>query len=75
MTAHRPGADEPEGAAASAHRVRLPGFISDKMIGGETVGLGDVIKRATSRAGIKPCTGCNHRAQQLNRWMTFSRRG
>jgi hypothetical protein len=47
-------------------RVRLPGFIVD-----EEIGLGDVIKRATSTMGIKPCGGCQQRAQVLNRWMTF----
>ena len=40
-------------ANAPPHRVRLPGFISD-----EEIGLGDVIKRATSYVGIKPCGGC-----------------
>lgn len=51
----------------ASHRVRLPGFISDK-----EVGLGDVIKRATSAVGIKPCGGCARRAAALNRWMVFS---
>ena len=49
------------------YRVRLPGFISD-----EDVGLGDLIKRVTSAAGIKPCGGCQRRANTLNRWMVFS---
>jgi hypothetical protein len=49
------------------YRVRLPGFITD-----EEVGLGDVIKRATSSMGIKPCGGCNRRAATLNRWFVFS---
>lgn len=49
------------------YRVRLPGFISE-----EDVGLGDLIKRATSAAGIKPCGGCQRRADTLNRWMVFS---
>jgi hypothetical protein len=53
---------------AYLHRVRLPGFIND-----EEVGLGDVIKRATSYLGIKPCGGCEHRAAVLNRWMVFTR--
>jgi len=48
------------------YRVRLPGFISDK-----EVGLGDVIKRATSAVGIKPCGGCQRRAAALNRWIVF----
>lgn len=51
------------------HKVRLPGFITD-----EEIGLGDVIKRATSYAGIKPCGGCERRAAALNRWLTFSNR-
>ena len=49
------------------YRVRLPGFISDR-----DIGLGDVIKRATSAVGIKPCGGCMRRAAALNRWMVFS---
>ena len=49
-------------------RVRLPGFIS------EEVGLGDVIKRATSAVGIRPCGGCEKRAAALNHWLTFSGR-
>jgi hypothetical protein len=49
------------------YRLRLPGFISEK-----EVGLGDVIKRATYAAGIKPCGGCEQRAAKLNRWMVFS---
>jgi hypothetical protein len=51
------------------HRVRLPGFISD-----EEIGLGDVMKRATSYFGIKPCGGCEQRAAALNRWMVFTNR-
>ena len=50
------------------YRVRLPGFISD-----EQVGLGDVVKRVTYAAGIKPCGGCGRRAAALNRWMVFKR--
>jgi hypothetical protein len=51
------------------YRVRLPGFITD----GE-IGLGDVIKRATSSVGIRPCGGCEHRAAALNRWFVLSGR-
>jgi hypothetical protein len=51
------------------YRVRLPRFITDK-----EVGLGDVIKRATSAVGIRPCGGCAGRAAALNRWMVFSGR-
>jgi len=49
------------------HRVRLPGFVSD-----QDIGLGDVIKRATSAIGIQPCGGCEERAALLNRWLVFS---
>jgi len=57
----RPG-DEPR-------RVRLPGFVPD-----EAIGLGDVIKRATSAAGIKPCGGCAQRAARLNSRLVFTGR-
>jgi hypothetical protein len=50
------------------YRLRLPGFLRDD----QEVGLGDVIKRATSVAGIKPCGGCARRAERLNRWLAFS---
>jgi hypothetical protein len=60
-------------AERTPHSVRLPGFISEKA-GERAVGLGDVIKRATSIVGIKPCGGCSRRAERLNTWMTFSRR-
>lgn len=42
--------------------IRLPGFVSD-----EEVGLGDIIKRATTVAGVRPCGGCDRRAAALNR--------
>ena len=48
-------------------RVRLPGFVTE-----EDVGLGDVIKRATSAVGINPCGGCHQRAASLNHWMVFT---
>ena len=48
-------------------RVRLPGFIAD-----EEIGLGDVIKKATSYLGIQPCGGCERRAAALNRWLLFT---
>ena len=50
------------------YRVRLPGFVKE-----EEVSLGDVIKHATSSAGIRPCGGCLGRAATLNRWMVFTR--
>jgi hypothetical protein len=51
------------------YRARLPGFVSEK-----EVGLGDVIKRATSWAGIRACAGCERRAAALNRWFVFTGR-
>jgi hypothetical protein len=53
----------------SPHRVRLPGFITD-----EEIGLGDIIKRATSYFGIQPCGGCERRTAALNRWAVFTGR-
>jgi hypothetical protein len=60
----RPGQDRRE-----PRRVRLPGFVTD-----EDVGFGDVIKKATSIAGIRPCGGCAERARRLNNWMVFTKR-
>ncbi|MBC6448037.1 hypothetical protein [Actinokineospora xionganensis] len=50
-------------------KIRLPGFLVE-----EEIGLGDVIKHATSSAGIKPCGGCAKRAAALNRWVSFAPR-
>jgi hypothetical protein len=50
------------------YRVRMPGFVRE-----QEVGLGDVIKRATASAGIRPCGGCLGRAATLNRWVVFTR--
>jgi hypothetical protein len=66
--------DEPEAGRVDKgrpepHRVRLPGFIAET-----EVGLGEVIKRATSLVGIRPCGSCLERAANLNRWMVFSGR-
>ena len=71
MKGRKTRSDQRGQRAGQPYRVRLPGFISD-----EEVGLGDVIKRATSAAGISPCAGCGRRAAALNRWVAFSpRRG
>jgi hypothetical protein len=53
--------------ARASHHVRLPGFIGD-----EAIGLGDVIKRATSAVGISPCGGCQRRAAALNQRFVFT---
>jgi hypothetical protein len=49
------------------HRIRLPGFVSD-----QEIGLGDVIKHATSAIGIQPCGGCEQRAAWLNQRFAIS---
>jgi hypothetical protein len=49
-------------------QVRLPGFIRD-----EEIGLGDIVKRMTYAAGIRPCGGCEKRAAALNRRVIFTR--
>jgi hypothetical protein len=59
----KPPADD---AVRQPKRVKLPGFIS------EEIGLGDAVKYVTSSMGIRPCGGCERRAQTLNRWFVFS---
>jgi hypothetical protein len=61
--------DDSPRASPSSYKVRLPGFVSD-----EEIGLGDVIKRATSYVGIRPCGGCARRAHALNQWLRFTGR-
>lgn len=51
------------------HRARIPGFNVDT-----DIGLGDLIKRATAAAGVKPCASCLERAGQLNQWLHFTGR-
>ena len=59
--------DSPAQGQSQPLRVRLPGFARD-----EEIGLGDVIKRATSSIGISPCGGCTRRAETLNRWFVLT---
>ncbi|HEX8068877.1 MAG TPA: hypothetical protein VF546_02930 [Pyrinomonadaceae bacterium] len=66
MKKKTPGAERADKPEGRPFRVRLPGFINDE------VGLGDVVKRVTSAAGIRPCGGCQRRAAALNRWLVFS---
>lgn len=61
--------DSPDKNEQPTHRVRLPGFITD-----EEIGLGDVIKQATSYFGVHPCGGCERRVATLNRWLVFTNR-
>jgi hypothetical protein len=65
----RARAAQADGQTRTPYRVRLPGFIGDR-----EVGLGDVIKRATSVVGIRPCGGCARRAAVLNSWVSFQER-
>lgn len=55
-------------------QMRMPGFVDDRVIG-----LGDVVSRATSTVGLRPCGGCVRRADRLNQVVVFtggrSRRG
>lgn len=69
MTKEEPRENATDKRARQPYRVYLPGFITD-----EEIGLGDVIKRATSAVGIQPCGGCRRRAATLNRWVAFSGR-
>lgn len=67
MKKKKPRADGSDKTEGQPFRVRLPGFINE-----EDIGLGDVVKRVTSAAGVKPCGGCQRRAAALNRWLVFS---
>ena len=69
MTKANESSNAPEQSELPPHHLRLPGFITN-----EEIGLGDVIKRATSYFGIQPCGGCEHRTAALNRWMLFTNR-
>jgi hypothetical protein len=62
---NKPEENDRQGHQAG-HRIRLPGFLVDK-----DIGLGDIIKQATSSMGITPCTGCEGRASSLNKWVAF----
>jgi hypothetical protein len=57
----------PQRRESPVRTVRLPGFVSD-----EAIGLGDVVKRATSYVGLRSCGGCEQRRLALNRWLTFA---
>jgi hypothetical protein len=58
----------PQQTQTARHQVRMPGFLIE-----QDIGLGDVIKKATYAVGIKPCAGCERRAEVLNRWVRFTR--
>lgn len=50
-------------------RVSLPAFLIP-----EPSGLGDVLKRITIRAGVRPCGGCERRARALDQWIRLEPR-
>ena len=37
----------------------------------QAIGLGDLIKRLTTALGIKPCSGCEQRAEKLNQMVVL----
>lgn len=47
------------------NRLTIPAPISKEMP------LGDAVKQFTHFLGIRPCGGCQKRAQTLNRYVTF----
>jgi hypothetical protein len=53
----------------AAVRIRVP-FELDR-----DAGLGDVLKRATAKVGIRPCRACDERAATMNRYVVFAGRG
>lgn len=61
--------DEKEHLGHKPFHVRMPGFVHD-----EDIGLGQAIKYVTSRAGIRPCGGCERRAAALDRRVVLSPR-
>lgn len=63
------GPDKTGAERGGPFQVRLPRFVTD-----DDIGMGDLVKRATSLVGIKPCAPCLGRAAMLNRWIVFSPR-
>jgi hypothetical protein len=70
MTKGNPDELSADQVKSAAVQVRLPGFLIEN-----DVGLGDVIKRASSLAGIRSCAGCERRAAVLNGWLSFRSNG
>jgi hypothetical protein len=50
--------------------LRVPMLAGKKL--SKPIGLGDVVKRVTTAVGVRPCGGCNKRAQALNRWVVLT---
>lgn len=49
------------------YSIHIPEFITKKEIG-----LGDIIKQATSAVGFQSCGGCERRVVKLNQMFVFS---
>ncbi|MBU49970.1 MAG: hypothetical protein CL920_14885 [Deltaproteobacteria bacterium] len=60
------GTRKPE--SARPRRIQVP------FMGQQEVGLGDAIKKMTGAVGIKPCGGCQKRAEALNKRFVLSGR-
>ena len=50
-------------------RIRIPFRMQQP-----TIGLGDIVKRVTTSVGFRPCSGCQKRAEALNRMVQFTTR-
>jgi len=59
----------PDPSSNRPRKIRLPGFVRD-----EDIGVGQAIKYATARIGIRPCGGCERRAAALDRWFVIGHR-
>lgn len=66
MTTNTPRRKDEPDEGSRPRRARIPGFDADT-----EVGLGDVVKRATTFMGIRPCAPCDRRAERLNSWIRF----
>ena len=68
-TARDPARPRPTTDASPARPfvVRLPGFVAD-----EQIGLGDAVRRVTTKMGLRTCGGCERRAATLNHWIVFA---
>ena len=69
MDAGRDREEQQEALKRVRHEVRLPRFLVN-----EPVGLGQVVKRITTAAGVEPCTPCEQRAARLDRWLRIQPR-
>ncbi len=63
------GANNEKAEESEPVHIRLPGLITE-----DEVGLGTLLKRVTSAAGIAPCDDCETRAAALDRLIVFTRR-